>query len=331
MNKVQKNAYDLIQSDARYFYTLLDMNKNNENFNENIWLINLPYIGIFTDGTEQWYKKIKNNDAPKFNDIEKEYYQKIRNSHKFFDKSYKECKQLLLNMLKIHDKHFYDIRSLIEKIIGYKNIGIQVYKKEFIGNTILYNGYIPDLDMYKIKEYGKFIESVSKICGKLIDYTGATKLPIYKHDKNIFIDDKDYHFYNKSPLKIKTDLGFILLNILCSINYAIIFVEKCFVEEIPQKLKFSYLQYYYLCDFIQEINKYNNTKFYIDSSLKNREFRNCLAHYGLGQYLKENEIMEDDILKGLTYKSFNMSYIECKNILFISLNSLATQIKNYIF
>ncbi len=59
MNTIQKNAHDLILSDARYFYSLLDIWKNNKKFNTNIWLMTLPYIGIFTDGAEQWYKKQK--------------------------------------------------------------------------------------------------------------------------------------------------------------------------------------------------------------------------------------------------------------------------------
>ncbi len=204
-----------------------------------------------------------------------------------------------------------------------------MYKGEIIGNTVLYNAYIPDLDLYK--KQGIFIGSVSEICGRLISYSRATQLPIYEYNKSIFISDKDYNFYNKCPLTTKNNLCFVLFNILCSINYPIIFVEKCFIEEIPQKLKFAYLQYYYLCDFIEEINRYNSTKFYINNSLKNREFRNCLAHYGLGQYLKEDEIIEDDLLKGLTYKAFNKSYVDIKTEIYENLNNLAIQIKKYIF
>ena len=45
-------------------------------------------------------------------------------------------------------------------------------------------------------------------------------------------------------------LGFVLFCILCNINYTIEFLDKYFVEEIPQKFKYAYLQYYYICDFI---------------------------------------------------------------------------------
>lgn len=125
--------------------------------------------------------------------------------------------------------------------------------------------------------------------------------------------EDDYHFYKYCPLKTKTDLGFVLFSILCSVNYAIEFIDQYFVEEIPQKFKFAYLQYYYLCDFIKELNATNGTTFYINDSMKDRNFRNCLAHYGLGQYLSESDLIDDDVLKGLTNKAFNMNYSDAKD------------------
>ena len=35
LNKVQKTAFDLIQSDARFIYTLVDMQNNAKNINSN--------------------------------------------------------------------------------------------------------------------------------------------------------------------------------------------------------------------------------------------------------------------------------------------------------
>jgi hypothetical protein len=102
------------------------------------------------------------------------------------------------------------------------------------------------------------------------------------------------------------------------------------IEEIPQKLKFAYLQYYYLCDFINELNARNSTSFYINDCLRNRNFRNCLAHYGLGQYLSESEIIADDMLKGLTNKAFKKTYHETKMELYEILKNLTEQIKTKI-
>lgn len=57
LNKVQKAAFDLIQSDARFIYTLVDMQNNAKNINSNYIMMSIPYIGIFADGAEQWCKK----------------------------------------------------------------------------------------------------------------------------------------------------------------------------------------------------------------------------------------------------------------------------------
>ncbi len=119
----------------------------------------------------------------------------------------------------------------------------------------------------------------------------------------------------------------MLFSILCSINYATVFIEEFFTEEIPQKFKFAYLQYYYLCDFVNEINLANSTNYTLDNSLQNRELRNSLAHYGLGQYMDEKDINSMDVLKGLTNKALNMEYAEAKHQLFTRLHELRNQIQ----
>ena len=44
------------------------------------------------------------------------------------------------------------------------------------------------------------------------------------------------------------------------------------------------------------MNELLNTKLELNSSLKNRNIRNCLAHYGLGQFMKETDIDKEDYL-----------------------------------
>ena len=145
------------------------------------------------------------------------------------------------------------------------------------------------------------------------------------------VKHKDYHFYDNCPIMVKNELGFLLFSILCSINYTIKFIDKYFVEEIPQKFKFEYLQYYYLCDFIKEVNDANGTCFKLNGSLKNRAFRNCLAHYGMGQLMTESDILPDDILMGLTDKVFGTDYTSTKKLLYQYLEELVQQIEKVIF
>ena len=58
LNKVQRAAYELIQADARFLYTLVDMSQNASNISSNYIMMCQPYIGIFADGAEQWCKKL---------------------------------------------------------------------------------------------------------------------------------------------------------------------------------------------------------------------------------------------------------------------------------
>lgn len=287
-----------------------------------------PYIGLFTDGAEQWCEKLGLN-VPQFTDIEKTYYTSLRQSHKLYEMSYENYISSLMDKFNASDEYFYKIRSLREKLFGYYNVGTDLCNGHFCGNTVLCALYTP-VDTLNKKEIGPWIRDISVVSGKLAGFFGCTNFPPYNYDDNICVRYKDYHFYKNCPLKIKTDLGFLLFSILCSVNYVVVFIDKYFMDEIPQKFKFAYLQYYYLCDFIKELNTVNGTNFLINDSLKDRSFRNCLAHYGLGQYLSEGDLIQRDILKGLTQKAFNMDYLVAKEKLYRYLTELTSQIKTEI-
>ncbi|MEA4913344.1 MAG: hypothetical protein VB061_02115 [Christensenella sp.] len=329
MKLAQEAAFELLQADARFLYALVDIQRNAKNIESNYIGMSMPYIGIFTDGAEQWYKKIK-VEAPSFSPTEKEYYTQLRLGHKLFNLSYEDYYDLQFNKLRESDKYFFSIRSLLEKIIGYNNVGTDVFQGEFCGNTILCSIYTPIVTLGN-EQCGEYIRNMSVIAGKLAVSFGCINHPTFNYDDKQEVEYKDYHFYNNSPLKMNNDVGFILFSILCSVNFAIVFIDNYFLDEIPQKLKFAYLQYYYLCDFIDDLNMHNGTCFYLSKSLYNRDFRNCLAHYGLGQYLNDSEIIPYDHLKGLTFKAFGKDYYETKEVLYTMLKNLSTQIKKEIF
>ena len=72
------------------------------------------------------------------------------------------------------------------------------------------------------------------------------------------------------------------------------------------------------------------TSLVINETLKDRQFRNCLAHYGLGQYMSEEDLQLSDPMKGLTLKAFNMDYFIAKEKLYLYLTELTDQIKRLI-
>ena len=328
LNRVQKTAYELIREDARFIYALTHISQNARNNESNYICMSLPYIGLFADGAEQWGKKVK-LDTPRFNSEEKKFYEQLRQAHKLFEKSYEDYEDLLLKKLSESEDYSYSKRSLIEKICGYYNVGTDLYNDIFCGNTILCSMYIP-IKVLGIEGMGEWIRNISIVVGKLIGFYGGADLPVYRYNDDLVIGYEDYHFYKNSPLKMNNDFGFVLFSILCSINYVIEFIENYFIDEIPQKFKFAYLQYYYLCDFIKQVNAQQNTNFYIDNSFYHRELRNCLAHYGLGRYITESEIISDDVLKGLTNKAFGKDYLTTKEEVYKILKDLADQIGEMI-
>lgn len=329
LNRVQMAAYELIQSDARFIYALTDMLRNAKDIETNYILMSQPYIGVFADGAEQWCRKV-GLQAPQFNANEKEYYTILRGRHKLYELSYEEYASLLMEKFHESEKYFYSIRTLREKILGYYNVGVDFCEGEFCGNTILCALYTP-FSFLGNANAGIWMKNISVIAGELAGFFECNELPVYKYKTELNIEPRDFHFFNYCPLKKKSESAFLLFSVLCTINYIVCFIDKFFEEEIPQKFKFAYLQYYYLCDFVKEINIHNNFSLRLDNSLQDRKFRNCLAHYGLGQYLCEDEIIEDDILKGLTKKAFDMKYDEAKAFIYTELKSLTAQIKSVIF
>ena len=166
LNKIQKVAFQFIQSDARFLYTLVDM--QNHAIEGNYLSMCLPYIGIFAYESEQWGRKAKIG-SPNFTKDEKEYYTKIRQAHKLLELSYEEYEAKIVGQLKKSDEYFWGVRSVIEKIFGYRNIGTDYYQSSFCGNTILIASYLP-FDYLKDLDSGKEIYKFSKSAGKLAGF-----------------------------------------------------------------------------------------------------------------------------------------------------------------
>lgn len=94
LNITQQAAFALLQSDARFIYTLTDIQKNAYNIKSNYIMMCQPYVGIFADGAEQWAKKVGLN-SPAFNNKEKAYYAALRQGHKLLEKPYNTYSKLL--------------------------------------------------------------------------------------------------------------------------------------------------------------------------------------------------------------------------------------------
>ncbi len=327
MNQVQLLARKLIKSDAQFVYALVTLREKIDN---NYLSMAMPYIGIFTDGAEQWGNKVGLKVAT-FNAEEKAHYEKLRSKHKLFDMEYEDFYKALYKEFIESDNHFSSICRPIAKWTKlYDNVGVDYCKKVVCGNTILCELYNP-ISSIKNNFDGEKIKKLSYVVGKLCsDFEGYTlSQNIFDSSFNFYY--KDFNFFIRCPIKRHDFDSFCLFSILCCINYILYFIDKYFLIELPTKLRFAYLQYYYLAGLLDGINNKLNTHFSINKKWINQGFRNCMAHYGLGKDIKENDIVEDDLMGGITIKFFNKNYYELKKEIFYELESLSIQLSEYIF
>lgn len=326
--KVQEAALSLMHEDLRFLYTVI---KNIDSEESNYIPSLQPYMGVIIDGVEDWIKSFNNSskvklDMPIFNELERQYYEKMRDSVKMWQKDYNEIYNILKKAYEESDRYFGSVCKPIAKTLKLYDIyGVDRANGIICGNTILCFYYNP---LYSFEDNGEFIKTMAEIGGKYIALMGAVNE--YTVNDSIKFDTKDYGGFQKSPIGNKFSDKFVLFSILCQINFLIYGVERWIKEETPTKLRFMYLLYYSLLELLPQINQKLNTAFKMDCSWESRDFRNSMAHYKLGVALKKEELVLDDLLFGLTIKYFGVSYIDVKNVITAELENLSHQIEQYL-
>jgi len=328
-NIQQRTAINLIQNDFRFIYTIL---RNKDQLQSNYNVMSMPFLGTIIDGTEEWIQAFNAStkeklEVPIFSSDEQKYYEEMRASIKFIDDSYANIRQKLSNIYNDSEIYFASLcKPIARKMKLYDIFGADIVGSHFCGNTILCNYYVPQ---YKFGiEKGEELQKYSEIGGKYIVLFDAKKE--YCVDKNMNFTFKDYGGFVKSPFGNRFSDKFVLFSIVCQINFIMICIEKYIKEECTTKLRFEYLQYYYLTNVLGEINETLNTDFTIDQQWKSDLFRNSMAHYKIGVALKPSEIKYDDLMFGLTQKYFRQDYLSLKKKILTNLQSVSDQIEEYL-
>ena len=328
-NLVQKAALNLIQQDLKYIYTVI---KNIQPTASNYIPSMIPYLGVIIDGAEDWIKSYNNSnryklDFPLFEEQEKFFYEQIRTSIKMWQRNYDQIYGLLGTSYQASDEYFGSIcKPIAKKLKLYDIYGVDTINGVLCGNTILCHFYLPFFSFNG--KNGEYIKSMAEIGGKYIRLFDA--MEEFRVDSNTKFGVQDYGGFRKSLVGDKYGDKFVLLSIMCQINFLLYGVNMWIVDEIPAKLRFGYLLYYTLSDVIEEINGRLDTHFSINSNIKSDTFRNAMAHYKLGVILKETELLTDDVMFGLTHKLLGKEYIEVKSEVYKELARLARQLGEYL-
>ena len=327
MNRIQKQAYELIKDDARAILTLVELQKNNK-LDSNYICMSIQYIAIFTYEFNKW-AKVLNLKIPQFTREQKEYYEKIRLKNKLLEMGYDQVSDLLKEALKKSDEYFSNKCHPLGKVFKlYNNIGVDIIKDKYCGNTVLCDIYNPFIN----EDYsnGVLNKHMGIICGRLVGNIIKDDFKVLEYSREIETNSKDFNFYRNIPLKSRNIDSLVLFSILCSINFIVEFVDKIFIEDTTTKLRWGYLQYFYLVDFIKEINGRCKIKLEIDDKLYDKKFRNCMAHYGLGVILNEESIIENEKFGGITQILFELTYVQTKEFIFGELRRVSRQIEELI-
>jgi len=329
MTPQQKAAINLIQNDLRFIYTII---VNRANFKSNYIVSSMPLIGTIIDGTEDWIKAYNNSskekiNAPLFTEEEQYYYEAMRSSIKLWDRSYNEINQKIERLYTDSDKYYASLCKPIARILKlYYIFGADIADNQFCGNTILCNSYVPNFS-YGTNN-GEQIKQLSEIGGKYVAMFGATTP--YKTNTSINFGYSDYGGLNKSPIGNEYSNRFIVFCLLCQVNFILICIEKYISEECSTKLRFAYLQYYYISKILPELNSALCSDFKMDTIWVSEQFRNAMAHYKIGIALKPNKIILEDYFIGLTQKYFSCDYNALKKNIMFNLSSIANQMKIYL-
>ena len=292
----------------------------------------MPYIGIIIDGVEDWLKSFNNSqkeklELPLFSVEEQEYYEELRSSIKLWSNSYRDIFLRLETHYYESDKYFGELCKPIAKELKlYDIFGADLVNGKFCGNTILCGYYTPKYSYGS--NIGEYLKSMGNIGGQYISLFNA--IIEYAVDENMSFETRDYGGFIKSPVGNDFSNKFVLFSILCQINFILYCVDQYIVPEIPTKLRFAYLLYYYLLRILPELNIQMKSDFIISNKWDSQIFRNAMAHYKLGILLKESEIREDDMMFGLTNKVWGLGYKETKNEIILALTGLASQIEEYL-
>lgn len=327
----QKAARELIRCDLRYLVTIL---QNRDSINSNYIVSMMPYLSLIIDGAEAWVAAMNNAslcaiNAPRFTQKEKLFYDSARQSIKLWEMPYKEVYTLLEKCYTESDDYFSSLCKPIAKHLRlYDIFGADLTADgHFCGNTILGSVYLPGYNLGD-SAYGPNLQDMAVIGGKYISIFDA--MEAYETNYKLHFHYRDYGGFVKSPVGNKFSYRFVLFSILCQLNFVLYAVDRYIVPEIPTKLRFAYILYYYLCDMLLKINAKHGTSFSLNRSFYSQEFRNAMAHYKVGVYLKPNDIVPDDPMFGMTQKAFGHNFYMVKDSVFDELKSISRQLEDFL-
>lgn len=330
LSKTEKVTLRLVQSDLMFLNTIARQSKYSD---YSYAVAFLPYMGMIIDGCEKWGNQVAviKNNIPSFTDEEKSYYVELRNSIKLWETPLAQLTEMLEKKYYESDRYFASICKPIARYLKWYDIfSCYTINGKFCDNTILDMLFIPNFQFAELD--GQYIRNMAIFAGRLASAFGIRKENQFPVDTGMKFKTIDYGGILKSPMGNHFSNEFVLFSILSTINFIVVGINEYIRFDIPAKLRLSYIQYYYLAMQLSALNEMFKHSFYLNPEWidSQHKFRNCMAHYGLGVALKQNEVDENDLFGGLTIKYFKKDWITLLELINAELVSFATQISVFL-
>ena len=330
LNETQTKAYHLIQNDFGFIYSLYYYLPDNA---MNYYTQFMPYFATIVDGAEDWLSSVKKSSklelpGREFDSNEEAFYASVRAGIKFWGSSYQSNYELLEYYYQSHQSYFDSIATKTARLLHLVDYyGVFSSNAAFCGNTLLADVYIPLFDLLRDGN-GDYLSEMSAFAGKYTVLFDAKKPFPLKQDKQFY--DYDFGGLRKSPVGKPFSDKYVLMTLLCQINFILYCVINYFEDAMSSEIRFAYLLYYYICGSLSSINEANNNTFTLNSKHYSDLFRDSVAHYKVGVSLKPEELIDDDPLFGLTQKYLGINSAELKSFLVESLSQLSEQLTAYL-
>ncbi|TDM42343.1 hypothetical protein ETI06_08310 [Macrococcoides goetzii] len=330
LSNTEKVVYKLINSDFQMLYEIYFLNSK---LNNTLYCLSFNgYYGMIIDGSTKWMLKVRQlkSKVPQMSNQQKIYYNHLRQSIKFWDMSYEDYINNMTVAYKKSESYFENQTSTIARILKVFDIyGVAYFNKVPIGNTIHYSMVLPSFDYKTFKLDKQYTINVNEYAGMLIGNADINLNDSFVDCSNIEITAKDRGGIKKLGIEKDTRL-FFLFNLACLINFNLYGLKPLKKPFLPSILRINYILYYYINTVLKDVNKDNQTDFFIDTQYIDDLFRNCMAHYGIGNLLKQNEVDLNDPFGGLTQKVFKIDYVVLNKKIEDNLEALLNQINGHI-
>ena len=321
-------ALNLIKDDLVFLLTIF----NNQKFISSQYFVAMvPYIGVIIDGTSKWGNKVAdiNKLIYSLSEEEKHYYEITRNTVKLWETSSDNLLNTFESKYQEAITYFSNVcHPFAKKLELYDVYGAYIIDEIHCDNTILDSVIIPNFSYENFD--GEYIKNMSTVIGGLAVNFNATHEQLFQVDNSLHFITKDYGGFKKSPLGNKFSINFILYSLMCSINFVIHGINRLLIDDIPIKLRSSYLMYYGLKNITQILKENYNIEINYDGSWQSDKFRNCMAHYAIGPVMSQKEINKDDKFGGVTDKFFSMPWSEFNKIILKELMNVSSQLNELI-